>query len=579
MKLPETKNKWYDKKKIITVMFLSVSLSFTVFFFSPTDIFLGNQKEFYIGANHIFISLLLLAICGSFVLTLIGILALKHKTVYNVVTSLLFGLLLAFYVQMLFFNGRMTVMRTVDLSYDSINFFNMFNFIIMYLIFMAPLILTVLREKYNGNNALMNFAKGKVILYLSAFIFAMQFFGSIGMLVSNGIYAPDNSSIYCFDLEPIFSLSKEENITIFLVDTLDGKWMDDTLERYPEINEKLEGFTYYQNNVSRYSSTFPSVPCMLSNKEYDHKNENKYDYLNEVWQDENLFTIISKNNYKVNILADNTTTFNSFFQLSDYNNVVQAEKSDYYVNYFGKYGVIDTMVNLSLAKLLPYLFKNIFIFNIYDTPSENFLIFNDDLSNYSAAMVSMITDIKLDKYINEYGMNTDSKQKNFSFIHMNGVHSPYTEISSLDPSFNENTETADIISTTRGCFEILFKYFDIMKDLGVYDSSTIIIIADHGDPLNCTTSALLIKQQNAEHDPLKFDSESELSNNNFFASVLEYAGIDHSEYGYSYNDIIEGGYHQDRYLSYSYANNIRDKLYKISGDARDESNWEEISPE
>ena len=172
------KNKhWFDRKNIITIISLSISFSFTVFFFSPTDVFLGNQQEFIINAYHIIIPMLLLAAAASLILMLIGFLTLKNKTVYNAFTSLMFGLLLAFYVQMLVFNGDMGLLIDSRNSYTEPSFRNTVNFAVMYIIVFIPLIMTFKREKSGSEGGMTGFAKGKAISYLSVLIFAMQLAG------------------------------------------------------------------------------------------------------------------------------------------------------------------------------------------------------------------------------------------------------------------------------------------------------------------------------------------------------------------------------------------------------------------
>ena len=129
-----------------------------------------------------------------------------------------------------------------------------------------------------------------------------------------------------------------------------------------------------------------------------------------------------------------------------------------------------------------------------------------------------------------------------------------------------------------------------MKRLGVWDDSTIIILGDHGRPPNETdgmfnqklksaiTTALLIKPAGSENVPIVYDRDSELSNDFFGASILEYAGIDHSSCGLSYNDVIENDLHPERYLqSVKFINYGALKYtarYRITGDARDFGNWE-----
>jgi hypothetical protein len=79
--------------------------------------------------------------------------------------------------------------------------------------------------------------------------------------------------------------------------------------------------------------------------------------------------------------------------------------------------------------------------------------------------------------------------------------------------------------------------------------------------------------------PLAADSTSELTNDYLAASILEYMGIDHSEFGYSYNDIISGNLHIDRIFNpFSWKVGGRFKklsIYRVTGDARDFSNWRE----
>lgn len=184
-------------------------------------------------------------------------------------------------------------------------------------------------------------------------------------------------------------------------------------------------------------------------------------------------------------------------------------------------------------------------------------------------------------------MKSDSGNKTFTFIHLNGAHGQNESVSALynDPE----SQGFDRISTARGVYEIIFEYLRQMKKLGVYDNSTIIIVGDHGrvasgldngmNELNfAITTGLLIKPAQSGLEPLKIDSKSELSNDFFMASIFEYAGIGHSAYGYSYNDIINGNLHPDRYqqtFQYVEAGEIIYKtLYKITGDARDFDNWE-----
>ena len=81
--------------------------------------------------------------------------------------------------------------------------------------------------------------------------------------------------------------------------------------------------------------------------------------------------------------------------------------------------------------------------------------------------------------------------------------------------------------------------------------------------------------------PLVTDTETEMHNPYFSASVLEYAGLDHSGLGVSYNDVITQDLHIERLfcpLDFG-GHNDRPRLpgvYHINGNAADPDNWNYI---
>ena len=141
----------------------------------------------------------------------------------------------------------------------------------------------------------------------------------------------------------------------------------------------------------------------------------------------------------------------------------------------------------------------------------------------------------------------------------------------------------DHIDATRGCFAILDIYFEKMKEIGIYDNSTIILLGDHGADGKTSTS-LLLKPKGATGS-LQIDTEAELSDIYFGASILEAAGIPHDEFGISYFDII-GGLSPVPRILYEYCGRTDYKkggrtidlyaIYEVTGNANDADNWRHI---
>lgn len=83
----------FDKKSEILNLFLSISFAFTVYFFTPTELFLCNQQGLLSDSVHIILPMLLTAsaVAGGIFLFINLFLVLHNKTPYIVVTRLYFG--------------------------------------------------------------------------------------------------------------------------------------------------------------------------------------------------------------------------------------------------------------------------------------------------------------------------------------------------------------------------------------------------------------------------------------------------------------------------------------------------------
>ena len=384
----------------------------------------------------------------------------------------------------------------------------------------------------------------------------------------------------------MMSLSKENNIVVFLIDRLDSRWMDELLEVYPELNEKLDGYTFYQNNISHYTNTFPSVPSMLTGHLYDKEDWNTY--LSNAWSNEkNALDVLKNNGYEINLAIDGATTYQSIEQLKGHaDNIKELESGEVSMD---KMPVVVSMLELSILKVKPYAvnfdsLENVFI----SMTSEYISSFISDKPEIVPFAISTKSDMCFYNFVHNNSADARNVNKTFNFVHLNGAHDAFREGMDLAPyEYTESSFDKTVQQTARGELEIVFEYTDRLKELGVYDDTTIILVADHGmrpaelvyqdDMEESNVAALLIKPAHSESGPLKIDRDSQLTNDLFQASLLEYAGIDHSDFGYSYNDVIDNDIETERYFEtirfHSYGNEKFLHKYRVVGDARDFSNW------
>ena len=114
--------------------------------------------------------------------------------------------------------------------------------------------------------------------------------------------------------------------------------------------------------------------------------------------------------------------------------------------------------------------------------------------SYSAFSTDVV---KYAKRLKKKGVSVESGKKRFKFYHLTGVHSPYTFGKKL---IEDKEMKYTVYDEAEGNFTILRRYFQQMKDNGTYDSSTIIILADHGELNYAQNPLFMVKNAEDRHE-------------------------------------------------------------------------------
>ncbi|MCL2053268.1 MAG: hypothetical protein FWG90_02350 [Oscillospiraceae bacterium] len=529
--------------------FITSSAMFIIslFLLMPLDLYLHNVNDFNIGVADFIFPMLIISLC-LFAFVLIIFPLIFRGVVLDIITLLLFGFTVASYFQTLFLNGRMVNLSDGNDTYFDVNMYFYVNLFIWFVLLVMPLIVwkgLTDSPKYKD----IKWEKG--ILITAVIIIGMQLSG-----IAAGFVKYDTDDVrapYYLSYNKALEFSTEDNIIVFLMDGFDASMMDDALEAHPQLYEQLDGFTFYENNTSMYVDTLRSVTQMLTGVHYT-KGEHKIDYLNRAWENQVLIDTLRENDYRTILLLDKPRSFRSFsklFGLAD--NLEMLLETEDKINYCE---VAYCSVRFTFAKVLPYYAKAFVLETLVDPDfSINFFYYeSDDILPHS---VGSSSDALLYSHLKKSGLRTQSESPTFAFIHLNYI--------SYTGRYSESNE-----GTGAGSFEILEEYFKQMKEIGIYDTSTIILVADHRyEKISLGTIGLLIKPRHTRGEMAR-NKTAELSNVNFIPSVLELAGIPHEEYGLSYFDIIEQNIPQVR-KRYGYGWDFDN--YEIIGDANDLDNW------
>ena len=581
MKQAKTTQKAILDGKLPSIAVLSAALSFTLLLFSPVLVYFDDPAAFMVDLRHIFFPMLGAAAMGMLIFGGLLCLALViHRNVYLVLSRFFLGLLLAFTVQGFFLNRGEVVLKA-DVDYGSHRTAIMLDTVLFWTIVFLPLILLVLGHFFPSRKLRTAAGEGALIA-ASAALFLIHA-GTVSVRsMSTDVRKYNGIQNYYLSYEPTMSLAKKGNVIVFLTDRLDSLWMDDMLEKYPELYDEFSGFTFYQNTLSTGTSTFPTVPQMLTNKNYDGGEWS--DYLTDAWKGDTLPSILKENGYDVYLLPDRITCLSSPAQVMGQCDNISRYEDDTKVKRLGKYGMYLTMLRLSAARMSPYSLKHSLTYWLGANFCRGMIADPKRAEDFLPQQASVDHDLGYCDYLRKHGLNADNTAPVFSFVHLNCAHTVFDGIAELHPYEGDN----DIYKTIRGDLEILSEYFRQMKELGIYDTSTIIVLGDHGraprelknkgELDSAITSALLIKPAGADNVKLGKDRDSELSLAYFAASILEYAGIDHSGLGHSFADVVRDDISEPRYIRgwdfAGYGCMVKKRGYRVTGDARDFGNWE-----
>jgi hypothetical protein len=376
---------------------------------------------------------------------------------------------------------------------------------------------------------------------------------------------------YYLSYDPSFVLSKDENICVFLLDKMDGGYLREVLAAHPDLNTTLDGFTFFSNNISEFSNTFPSVTKMLTGR-YSDTDDTREAYWAKAWSEPYFIDTLIADGYDSYLLPDKLSTYGSLEQLvGRTHNLRLPTTAQYTINHEV---ILATAYRLSLIRLLPYQSKALLARMNADF-ANNFFTWH--LDDKLFPVIGNETDVNYFERLKEVRLSSENANKVFTFTHFNSAHDGGYQ---YDPTTNTMVAGGSYLDSAYASLAILAEYFRQMKALGVYDNSTIIILADHGATqqtienmqyVGMKTSCLLIKPRDTRGD-LIIDPVTPMSNAYLGASILEYAGLPHTELGISYNDIITGKQLvKTRYLFLNHNGEIY--RYEVSGDANDYANW------
>lgn len=519
----EVKSAAKEKCSFTTALFLSLAVNFMFFILGSVDAFFANATEFWFSIWQMLIPMALAFVIGTVVLTAVLYFFGKFR-IGRIILSLVLCLSVYFYVQGNYVPRNYGVLNGTDIDWSSYKSYGIISIVLIAVFVVISILLDVFAKKN-----LYKIVKTAAILF-----FCIQFVSTVLLFVQNQsrlFEARKGDGSILVTTEDINTFSSKQNVIVIILDTFDSGYMDDILsgEHKDRCEEVLQDFTYYSNTVGAYPTTKGALPYILTGEWYE--NDVPYvDYVERAYEQTDIFDCLNDMDFKTNVYTE------PIFYSSEHNDYFSNVGSGEYKVKDG-FGFFKTMFKLVSFNYLPHQLKQYAYtaasdFVPYRTMEQEGHLFEEDMQKNFEYLTS--EEIKV---INDSNI--------FKVVHTEGVHAPYTYDESL-----EDCEEAKLTDEILGCFTYLETYFDMLKENGVYDNSTIIVMADHGFRGLAQRPLFMIKNADESH---AFNVSDVPMSWEALESIYKYSadgGIVDEEYISSFNF----GENGRRFLFYSWNN-------------------------
>lgn len=424
-------------------------------------------------------------------------------------------------------------------------------------------------------------------------------------------------------ISPVYHLSKTgRNVLIFMQDRLVSPLIDDVFEESPELVKHFDGFVFYPNTVSLGQLTMLGTPGIFGGYSYTPAESNKRtDQTLQQKQNESILSMpinFLEKDFNVTVSDmpyenfDKEPLTDMYKDYPEINRLwLQGLYSDYWYNendlektkYISE-SIKHNFIMFSIFKTFPPVLRRLVHHSVWWNTKGNKDDFSQFIDSYSILM-----------YFSQL-FDGESSKDSFIMIDNLATHEPAMlqypdykpvpgEVTEFGPSKWARNKQYNCQAGTMRCYA---KFFDYLKANDLYDNTRIIIVSDHGAPINTgkfedgvtpyqkehVTASLLVKDFNDRRespDGIHLYKDMTLMTNADTPAIategiVENAKNPFTNMKYKLSDEEKGEYIK---ICHPQAESTRkrmntqytipnDNWYTVSGDITKAENWKQIFP-
>ncbi len=452
-----------------------LSLVFTLFVFAPIDLYLAFQDELWFPLSYL---LRWLAVFGAFSFLIITLLSVFLPRKLSVIfRSAVYACSFLAYLQ-----GNLLILNYGELDGRAINWSAYtLPYILDALLWIAVIAAFVF--------LMFRFRKRfRRILEIATSILLVTQAVSVSFLLIRQPVKQDETDHAYLSTAGEFVYSSDRNVSVIILDSFDSHLFEDLRRKYPDfISQSLKDFTFYYDTVGGATRTKYAVPYILTG--ITNTEEQSYvQYISNSFRTSPLIRELATGKYETGLY-----TYRQFADLTRTDAFGNIEKGTQVPT--SRFQITKHFMKLVAFRYAPSVLSRFFW--IY---TGDFDEWKHEIGGNKAYITSNMTFYRnIISKSRSKGIKATAEKPCFRFYHLAGVHPPY--------KLNENIESVPSGSCSEeqqaiGVLKIVAEYLSRLKSAGVYDQTTVIVMADHGYPPYSTVEQsplFLVKPAGSSH--------------------------------------------------------------------------------
>lgn len=297
-----------------------------------------------------------------------------------------------------------------------------------------------------------------------------------------------------FSQQGLYETSTAGNIVVLISDTFEGTLMNEALEGYPELRDRLSDCTYYDNTTGISVMTYFSYAKLMTGVDFPN-GKNAAQGIVYCFDNQTTVDRVLNKGWDVSYYCGFSPTTGMEGKITNYCSEVLAPSGE------TSWNLALLLLRSTLFQSMPQPLKPELIVYTYE-----YTELKTEISDEDAPEPFVENDPVFFNNVRYDGLIPVEGKPRYMIVEMRGAHSPCFLNGAVEQIHYESDVPYEErrLNAARASLRILAEYLDQLKAAGTYDDTTVIMTADHGFNLRYYP-VLLVKEAHRQEEGFTID--------------------------------------------------------------------------